>query len=757
MSRYTGWHGVFPGALFPDCGGACYVSGHCAWSFVMLDTPHYVFILALYNPDNPLCYAYCAILHYTYSVPLPLFQTMALMPVFILLSFIVTDISGMSGTQFVPRGSMYASYSSWIVTVTIDVTPYRDHLTAVKSKFNLLKTNIHSLLSADRRNSSGGESPAIGLIRRYDVGGIQIEINHFEAEIRHLQHMLEVLNTFTTRKDGRKKRSLLPFVGDVLSTLFGSATQKDLDQLRDGLIALDNSQSQLAHVLAHSMTMINKTNSEVQRNRAVINQLSRGLSRLDSRVTALISDLKTNVHPFISYQQISQRVRGTLRVMARSLRMGYQALTAIKNNLQHVMQGSLPISLLPPSELIPLLQAISRAAPKGLTLPVDVARNPHWYYRRLATTLIADSDRLSVVIALPLIHTDSLYTLYEAVWVPTPHASSGALASYELEGPYIAISDKGDLYITLSQTDVSRCKTEVGYCSFSYPAASLSRLPTCLSSLFTQNERNVAKYCQTKISKDFGLPHAKHLLQDKWLISSSQELTFHVNCITGPTRGTFSTLKVSKRVQTLELGLGCTAYNEHIILPSYFIRETTKVLSELFQTNVLEMDTLPDIWNFTNVPERVVVFGPDIASEIPNILPNISNIPMLDPINPPRLHHFNTPQGPPYTLYVLAVVDVILIIGGLVGSLYVAITRKRSRTRYRLGNSAVLYKPGTDGGDGGVSLPLAVNRDAADDLPSDDEVADGSFDPHRVTVLSPDAGARTILRVNDRPGWLSHA
>ena len=661
----------------------------------------------------------------------------------------------MSGTQFVPRGSMYASYSSWIVTLTVDVAPYRNHLTAIKSKFSQLKANIHALLNADRRNSSRGESPVIGIIRRYDVGGIQIEINHFEAEIGHLQHMLEVLNTLATRRDARKKRSLLPFVGDVLSTLFGSATQKDLDKLRDGLIALDNSQSQLAHVLAHSMTVINKTNSEVQRNRAVINQLSQGLSRLDSRVTALIGDLKTNVHPFISYQQISQRVRGTLRVMARSLRMGYQALTAINNNIQHVMQGSLPISLLPPSELIPLLQAISRAAPKGLTLPVDVARNPHWYYQRLATTLIADSDRLSVVIALPLIHTDSLYTLYEAVWVPTPHASSAALAAYELEGPYIAISDKGDLYIILSQTDVSRCKLEVGYCSFSYPAASLSRLPTCLSSLFTQNERNVAKYCQTKISKDFGLPHAKHLLQDKWLISSSQELTFHVNCITGPTRGTFSTLKVAKRVQTLELGLGCTAYNEHIILPSYFIRETTKVLSELFQTHVLEMDTLPDIWNFTNVPERVVVYGPDIASAIPDILPNISNIPMLDPINPSRFHHSNTPQGPPYTLYALVVVDVILIIGGLFGSLYVTITRKRSRTRYNLGNSAVIYKPGTDGGDGGVSLPLAVDRDAADDLPSDDEVASGSFDPHRITVLSPDAGARTILRVNDRPGWLS--
>ena len=66
---------------------------------------------------------------------------------------------------------------------------------------------------------------------------------------------------------------------------------------------------------------------------------------LDSRVTTLIGNLKTNVHPFISYQQISQRVRGTLRGMARSLRMGYQALTAINNNVQQgtrlpVQQGN---------------------------------------------------------------------------------------------------------------------------------------------------------------------------------------------------------------------------------------------------------------------------------------------------------------------------------------------------------------------------------------------------------------------------------
>ena len=158
----------------------------------------------------------------------------------------------------------------------------------------------------------------------------------------------------------------------------------------------------------------------------------------------------------------------------------------------------------PPSELISTLGAIARAAPRGLSLPIDVNCDPGWYYRRLTTTLIAEADKFYVVLALPLVYIDSLYTLYEAVWVPTPHATKAALASYELEGPYLAVSDSGDHYIVLSQTDAMACKADIEFCSFSYPAASLTQSPTCMSSLFLKDQRSIAKHCQTKISKDFG-------------------------------------------------------------------------------------------------------------------------------------------------------------------------------------------------------------------------------------------------------------
>ena len=75
VSRYTSWHGVFPMALFPDK----WMGLLCKWPLRLVicygwTHPTMLVSFALYNPDNPHCYASCAIPQYTYSVPLPLFR-----------------------------------------------------------------------------------------------------------------------------------------------------------------------------------------------------------------------------------------------------------------------------------------------------------------------------------------------------------------------------------------------------------------------------------------------------------------------------------------------------------------------------------------------------------------------------------------------------------------------------------------------------------------------------------------------------------
>ena len=242
-----------------------------------------------------------------------------------------------------------------------------------------------------------------------------------------------------------------------------------------------------------------------------------------------------------------------------------------------------------------------------------------------------------------------------------------------------------------------------------------------------------------------GLPFARHLFQDKWLISSSRDVTFHVNCVPEHNRGSRSTFKVTERVQILELGLGCTAYNEHMVFPSYFVRKTTKDITDLFKMHITQTDALPDIWNFTGMPERVIRIGPDIAPKIPEILPNVSNIPIIDYIQPPHFHPYPALKGQSYMVYVLVMFSVFVYDYNwpVCRYLYIYVKIKgrpiKERTRYRLTESAAHFTQGTVGGDADVSLrPVATHDPAADrSLPA--ERMSRSTDQHRVVALSPDA------------------
>ena len=72
----------------------------------------------------------------------------------------------------------------------------------------------------------------------------------------------------------RNKRSLLPWGGDLLNSLFGTATESDLDGIRNQLTSLSANQNDLVHVVENSLTMVNKTNTVTAQNRQAINTMS---------------------------------------------------------------------------------------------------------------------------------------------------------------------------------------------------------------------------------------------------------------------------------------------------------------------------------------------------------------------------------------------------------------------------------------------------------------------------------------------------
>ena len=71
----------------------------------------------------------------------------------------------------------------------------------------------------------------------------------------------------------RSRRAILPFVGSLLSTLFGTATTAELSKLKQSLSSLASSETQIKNVVRESLLLINKTHESVQENRDVIMQL----------------------------------------------------------------------------------------------------------------------------------------------------------------------------------------------------------------------------------------------------------------------------------------------------------------------------------------------------------------------------------------------------------------------------------------------------------------------------------------------------
>lgn len=80
-----------------------------------------------------------------------------------------------------------------------------------------------------------------------------VEISNFKLNRKYLEQEIREIR-FMHR---RKTRAIIPIVGKILSFLFGTLDETDLDTIEINVRHLANNQQQLKHVLTESMAFIN--------------------------------------------------------------------------------------------------------------------------------------------------------------------------------------------------------------------------------------------------------------------------------------------------------------------------------------------------------------------------------------------------------------------------------------------------------------------------------------------------------------------
>lgn len=424
----------------------------------------------------------------------------------------------------------------------------------------------------------------------------------------------------------RPKRAILPIIGDLLSSLFGTSTKKDLNNLRKNFLQLKSSQVQLVNVLQSSLSLFNKTHITAMQNRRTLNKLINATQELSEFVSQVKFKLLV-IEPLVLFTQLQAKLHLVYHIVLSTLRQNQWDIQILSTAVRDVNKGRLPMTLIPPLKLMVALRKISKRLPQGFTLPHDYAKNIQWYYRNLKTLLLPQGNTFHIVTAVPLARNDAIFTIFEALTIPIPHPTLDLVVRYELESTHLAVNHDKTSYVMLNDAELSRCvQSDTDYCSFRQPVRSIAHNPSCLAALFTKDKSTVQIACKRKLTTHDSFPMVYYLQKGKWLIASRSKFTVHISCYEGGTK-TLYNYQIYKNIHILELKSGCTGISPHFTLLPYYYNHAVETIEPVISNPSVVSSLMADIWNFTDIPKGQASSKIDISNLL---MENVTPLPLGD-------------------------------------------------------------------------------------------------------------------------------
>ena len=99
---------------------------------------------------------------------------------------------------------------------------------------------------------------------------------------------------------GRVKHSVLPFVGQLMSTLFGSISENDFENINRNIDVLAENQEQIVHDLDMSLSVLNMTRVQVNENRRSIIDLIK-IFKLQGQLESKLTRLGQFIHTYLQF------------------------------------------------------------------------------------------------------------------------------------------------------------------------------------------------------------------------------------------------------------------------------------------------------------------------------------------------------------------------------------------------------------------------------------------------------------------------
>ena len=244
----------------------------------------------------------------------------------------------------------------------------------------------------------------------------------------------------------REKRAWLEGVGELSRDVFGTAMQRDVDELRDKynqLLTLATANNRAIEINCERLAKLDRHVSDLG---LYVNRLKQGLDRMLATIDSL--------YHFMTLNQALPSLENTVNSLLHTNQR-------IINNVVDAAHGRVTPSLLPVKDFMHALDLGEKEY--GLT-PLFGSRAIHHYYP-LLTSFITSDD---IVIHIPF-QSEDVFEVHQIE--PFPFAANHSIMTLDLSPSIVLISADFTQYAAGSLKDLQKCKTE--YTSYYHCPASL--------------------------------------------------------------------------------------------------------------------------------------------------------------------------------------------------------------------------------------------------------------------------------------------
>ena len=538
---------------------------------------------------------------------------------FVLGSLIISHALGIFTSEnvvFQKTNEVFINDAKWSVTFVHDLRPFQKLINQIKNDL------VHTDEKVKTITNFYESSNMTGYVETFK--SLHIEVDLLTDTYNSVYDNFAEYQSLSVNGH-RSQRSLIPIIGQLMSTLFGTVSENDLENINRNIKALAGNQKQIIHDLDVSLSVLNLTRMQVSENRRSIMDLIIVVQKLDRKIfdlqqvfSAKFVRLEQFVHTYLQFQMILDEIKQTTQDAVFYLE-------SLKSELNMLSMQHLSTNTISPKDLKELLIEVESKLPNNFELPRNPRKDIWYFYKTLTSITYLEDKEIRIVLKIPLINTKEEYEVYRIYNLPLPMATkqTNIMLKYTFETDMLMVSKDRSKFSLLTESAFHMCNSfHYRFCNPEtvFYQANINRF--CVVALFMQNQRDIKTFCKQTVILDQKLPLTSYLSYGLWIVVTNVPLTFTINCQSHKPK-TYD-IKIESPFGIIKLNNTCKASNKYLQLPEYFGKHSYFERSDPLQALL----KLHNITNFSIWNDSKTDFVKLKSLKLPSHLLDLKEIPM---------------------------------------------------------------------------------------------------------------------------------